>query len=116
MSLKTVITAALALGAVACASQSQAQAAPGWRLNPAACPDLREDIRDARVTRSRRDLREDRRDRRVTNCPASAFVFVGSQRTRKPPRPHFSAIYVTSGGTYYGIRSGRRVPILIVER
>lgn len=116
MSLKTVVTAALALGAVACASQSEAYAASGWRLNPAACPDLREDRRDARVTRSRRDLREDRRDRRITNCPASSFVYVGNPVTRRPPRPHFSAIYVTPAGTFYGIRGGRRVPIMIVER
>lgn len=47
-----------------------------WVLDPRACRDIREDVRDARVATSRRDLREDRRDQRVADCPASAYVFV----------------------------------------
>ncbi len=47
-----------------------------WVLNPAACPDIREDFRDARVNTGRRDRREDRRDQRIINCPSSAYTFV----------------------------------------
>lgn len=46
-----------------------------WTLNPSACPDLREDRRDARVTTSRRDAREDIRDSRTVNCPVSAWSY-----------------------------------------
>lgn len=47
-----------------------------WVLNPAACPDIREDFRDARYNSGRADRREDRRDQRVINCPSSAYTFV----------------------------------------
>lgn len=47
-----------------------------WVLDPGACPDIREDFRDARVTTSRNDIREDFRDQRIVDCPASAYRFV----------------------------------------
>lgn len=49
-----------------------------WVLNPRACPDLREDVRDARRTTSYADLREDRRDQRIVDCPVSAWSFVAT--------------------------------------
>lgn len=47
-----------------------------WVLDPRRCNDIREDIRDARRTTSRRDQREDRQDQRVAACPASAYDFI----------------------------------------
>ncbi len=47
-----------------------------WVLDPRRCKDIREDIRDARKTTSRRDRREDRRDQRVANCPPSSYDFI----------------------------------------
>lgn len=47
-----------------------------WVLDPRRCRDIREDVRDARVTESRRDRREDRRDTRVADCPPSAYDFI----------------------------------------
>lgn len=47
-----------------------------WVLDPRKCRDIREDVRDARVTQGRRDRREDRQDQRVADCPASAYTFV----------------------------------------
>ena len=47
-----------------------------WVLDPRRCPDIREDVRDARTTQGRRDRREDRRDQRIVDCPASAYSFV----------------------------------------
>ncbi|RKQ72080.1 hypothetical protein DES40_1417 [Litorimonas taeanensis] len=61
-----------------------------WQLNPAACPDLVEDRRDARVTTSRRDAREDRRDSRTVTCPASAWSFV---LNRGAVRTHYTQPY-----------------------
>ncbi len=49
-------------------------------VNAAACPDLREDRRDARRTQGRRDRIEDRRDRRVLDCPPRAWDYVPSRR------------------------------------
>jgi len=47
-----------------------------WVLDPRRCKDIREDIRDARKTTSRRDRREDVQDQRVAQCSASAYDFV----------------------------------------
>jgi hypothetical protein len=49
-------------------------------VNAAACPDLREDRRDARRNQGRRDRIEDRRDRQVLDCPPRAWDYVPSRR------------------------------------
>ena len=85
---KKLIAAAL-LGAFALPAAAQAQqrvlipnvelfatVTGKWVLDPRRCRDIREDVRDARVTESRRDRREDRRDSRVADCPPSAYDFV----------------------------------------
>ena len=76
-----------------------------WKVNPRACPDLREDRydrredrRDARVDYGRQDRREDRYDRRenrrdaaVTVCPASAFYYAPSRGERQRAFHHRNA-------------------------
>ncbi len=57
-----------------------------WALDPLACPDILEDIRDARRTTSRADRREDRRDRRLIDCPPSAWQFIPNPG-QAPNRP-----------------------------
>lgn len=105
----------LGLGSVAQAGE--------WRLDPWRCPDLREDIRDARVDYGRADRREDRRDRRVTNCPASAWVYVPSRYERRhgyydddywygPPR---NASIRFAGGGYYGVIGRNRYQISLYD-
>ncbi|MEM9421536.1 MAG: hypothetical protein AAF986_03365 [Pseudomonadota bacterium] len=99
--------------AAACVGVPPAHAGE-WRLNPHACPDLKEDIRDERVDYSRRDVREDRRDRRTIRCPARAWTYVPGrfERTKKrPTRPTYSAIYIDRRGHYYGVRGKRNVRI-----
>lgn len=74
-----------------------------WRLNPAACPDLREDRIDRRVTTSRRDLREDIRDMRRVECPASAWTYVPSKGERRVARRAYTGptvIYAGKRGYY----------------
>lgn len=51
-----------------------------------ACPDLREDRRDARHDHGWRDRREDRRDRRVIDCPPGAWEYVPSRNERRMGR------------------------------
>ncbi|MGV6821179.1 MAG: hypothetical protein ACWA5T_11870 [Parvularcula sp.] len=104
------------LGAAACASAAPPAHAGEWRLNPRLCPDLREDVRDARVVTGRRDLREDRRDRRVVTCPASAYVWVGDNVRVRPARPTYRTIYVGPRGRYYARRNGKDVRIRVVVR
>ncbi|MEM9234495.1 MAG: hypothetical protein AAGA69_09710, partial [Pseudomonadota bacterium] len=52
MLIRLMTVAVLSLGTMACASANASPEA-GWRLNPALCPDLREDRRD-RADRVRR--------------------------------------------------------------
>lgn len=101
----------LSFGLMACASSAQADGA--WVLNPALCADLREDVRDARVTTGPGDRREDRRDRRYVNCPARAFSYVGPRGRAVPARPTYSRIYVDPRGRYFGARGGRTVRIVV---
>lgn len=113
MSKRSILACGLAFVASVCASHSNAHAA-GWRLNPALCPDLREDVRDSRVTWSRRDLREDFRDRAVTRCPASAWTYVapaGVAVTAVPVRPVYTGVYVAPRPYRYGYRRVRPVRI-----
>ena len=114
MSKRLVLSCGVALLASNLASLTGAQAA-GWGINPAACPDLREDIRDSRVTWSRRDLREDVRDRAVTVCPVSAYRYTAPARVVAMPaplvvtpvtvRPVYRRVYVAPRGSYYGYRA-----------
>ncbi len=116
MRLKLLGLATIMATVAACAGAPPAHAGT-WRLDPRLCPDLREDIRDARVTYSRRDAREDRRDRRYVNCPARAWVYVPGRYERakaRPAVPVYSSIYVNKKGHYYGIRGSRRVRLTVV--
>jgi len=116
-----------ALGA-GCASAGQAAYAGEWRLNPARCPDLVEDVRDRRESRrderydrgpidrleDRADRRESRRDERVTICPASAWEWRG--RGARVARPAAAAIYYDARDRHY-YRHGRdRVRVRVVVR
>ncbi len=95
--LKSLIAAILA-GSLALPSLAQAQntripivripatVTGTWVLDPLACPDIREDIRDSRITTSRADRREDRRDRRLIDCPPSAYRFIPNPG-QAPNRP-----------------------------
>ena len=114
MLIKIITAATLTLGTMACASAEPAPA-HGWRLNPALCPDLREDRRDRAVTYSRRDRREDRRDSRVTSCPARAWTYVGPYPGAAARPPVYSSIYIGHNGAYYGVRNGRSIRIRIVD-
>lgn len=93
----------------ACASTAQAGE---WRLNLNACPDLREDRIDRRVTTGARDLREDRRDARTVNCPASAWTYVPSRGERiiKAPRLNQArtVVYVDRGRYFYSPKRDHR--------
>ncbi|MEX6632882.1 hypothetical protein [Hyphococcus lacteus] len=78
-----------------CVAGMSAPALAGeWKVNPRACPDLREDRADRREDRrdgrynngygdraeDRYDRRENRRDEAVTICPISAFYYDGNKR------------------------------------
>lgn len=54
-----------------------------FTVSSRACPDLREDRRDARRNTGRADRREDRRDRQVINCPSRAFDYVPTRFERR---------------------------------
>src|SRR5215510_6164555 len=75
-----------------------------WPLNARACPDLREDRRDARRDNGWRDRREDRRDQRVISCPARAWYYVPDRHERRshwrPARPN-EVIILRDGRPYY---------------
>jgi len=115
-----------------------------WVLNPAKCPDLREDRRDrlenkldraedrrdrrvyagpgdaieTRVDRgeNRADRREDRRDEAVTVCPANAYDWSGRPyvRWRRPARPAAATVY-WSGSDYYWRRPGGERVVVVVR-
>lgn len=69
-----LLTAAI-LSSLVCLTLPVASAGD-WRLNPAQCPDLREDYRDSKLIYSRHDIRESYRDTRKVTCPASAWEYV----------------------------------------
>lgn len=98
---KTPIIAALASVGALMGIGGAAQAGE-WRLDPRRCPDLREDIRDARVDHGWRDRAEDRRDRRVTNCPRSAWVYIPDRYERQ--RGYYQSAYRSGPPIYRGIR------------
>ena len=88
--LTALVASGIALPSLASAQTTdvrvRATVSGEWVLNPLACADTREDIRDSRVTTNRADRREDRRDQRVVNCPASAYTFV-PDRGQAPSQP-----------------------------
>ncbi|WOI53429.1 hypothetical protein [Parvularcula sp. LCG005] len=116
MNKKMILAGLFAFGSMGAASLGSAVAGE-WYLNPRACPDLREDVRDRRIDEGRRDRREDRRDERIVDCPASAYTYVASRHElrrgdRLPARPRFERVYKTKGGQYVGVtRRGQRVAI-----
>ena len=79
-----------------------------WHLNAAACPDLREDRRDARIDEGWRDRREDRRDRSVIECPPRAWSYEPDRYERDRRYMRIAAqpispgvVYVARNGGYY---------------
>ena len=114
MSKRLVFSCGFAFLASGALSQANAHHPTGAYLNPALCPDLREDIRDARVTTSYRDLREDRYDRAVTTCPASAWTYPaagGVYVTAFPARPVYRGVYVVPRPRSYRVRRARRIRV-----
>ncbi len=114
MSKRMILCGGFAFLASANLSQASAHHPSGAYLNPALCPDLREDIRDARVTTSYRDLREDHYDRAVTTCPASAWTYPAATSVyvaAVPARPLYRGVYVAPRARYYRVRGARRVRV-----
>lgn len=92
--------AALTLMAAGAASAGE------WKLDPARCPDLREDRIDRRVDYGRADRREDVRDMRQVSCPASAWTYVpapGERVTRKMVYTGPRQIHVGRHGYYHAV-------------
>ncbi len=94
-----------------------AASAGEWRLDPKACPDLREDRWDRAHDHGRDDRAEDRRDSRVVRCPTRAWVYVPDRREyarhyARPVRPHEVIIY-RDGGHFYRDRSGAMISVRI---
>lgn len=91
---------ALGLGLLGAGAASAGE----WRVNPAKCPDLREDYWDRQYDHGRADRREDRRDERVVNCPARAWYYVRDRGERRGyyshPRPREVIVY-RDGRHYY---------------
>lgn len=121
--------AALAFTAVPSAAEGQYRGYydRGWNgpeghflVYARACPDLREDFRDARRTTSRADRREDRRDRRILDCPPRAWEYVPSRRelrmgrTGERLRPDYAYFDRRSGRYFVETRWGG-VPVQIVR-
>ncbi len=91
------------LGALTLAAAGTASAGE-WRLDPARCPDLREDRIDQRVDYGRADRREDIRDMREVNCPASAWTYVPSRGERVPRKMVYTGpqkIFIGHHGYYH---------------
>jgi len=112
--LKKAITVGLA-SAVAIGFVGHSAAEAGTlRVNPALCPDLREDIRDSRITWGPRDLREDRRDRRVTNCPAAAYSYRPTAVVGVVHAP-VRGVYVAPAARYHPVHYRRGTRITVVR-
>ncbi len=97
-----------------------------WRLDRSRCPDVREDRRDARLSRrdeqydhGRRDGREDRydrrdqrRDRAITVCPRSAFYVAPDRKKRHradDSAPRLTLRYDRDHRLYYRAYNGIRI-------
>lgn len=103
MTNRMIRSGLVALGLMA-AVPAGAAVAGEWRLNPSACPDIREDRRDERRDHGWRDRREDRRDERVVRCPARAWYYVPDRYERRssyrPDRPR-EVVILRDGRPYY---------------
>lgn len=114
----------LKLGAAAIfASLTAMAAAPAanagtWHLDARACPDIREDYRDARRWGGRYDRREDIRDMRQIHCPARAWSYQPDRYERSYHHARYSTpgvVYQARYGGYFAVdRYGRRTPIRVV--
>jgi hypothetical protein len=101
---KRIIRSGLVAAGLMTLAPVGAAVAGEWRVNARACPDLREDRRDARRDRGWQDRREDRRDQRVVHCPARAWYYVPDRYERRssyrPARPR-EVIILRDGRPYY---------------
>ncbi|WP_203294771.1 hypothetical protein [Maricaulis parjimensis] len=104
-SIKT-LAAALVLSTLGSAAFAGAASADTWVLNASACPDLREDRHDSRVTTSRADLREDYEDRRVINCPPRAWRYEADRWDARLRPARFDNHRFDTPGTVYRARNG----------
>jgi len=100
----TIVKPAHLAGLSALAISGAGPASAGeWRLDPARCPDLREDRIDQRVHYGRADHREDIRDMRQVSCPASAWTYVPAPGERVARKIAYSGprqVYVARHGYY----------------
>ncbi|MBI1234056.1 MAG: hypothetical protein GC208_06095 [Alphaproteobacteria bacterium] len=89
-----------------------------WHLDARACPDIREDYRDARRWDGRGDRREDIRDARQINCPARAWTYQPDRYERSYHRAGYATpgvVYRARFGGYFAVdRYGQRIPIRVV--
>jgi hypothetical protein len=120
--LKKIATA-IAFAFIGTAAVSGSASAGDWYLNAAACPDLREDRRDARYNYGRADRREDRRDQRVIECPPRAWSYAadryerrnGLQRGTGARQGTPGVVYASRYGEYYRVnRRGDRQAINVI--
>lgn len=100
--LRYILLAGLAATAAGAASAGE------WKLDPALCPDLREDRIDARVDHGPRDRREDLRDMRQVTCPRSAWVYVPGPGETPPKGLKYAGPLVVHVGRYGYYRAGPR--------
>jgi hypothetical protein len=120
--LKTLATA-IAFAFVGTAAVSGSASAGDWYLNAAACPDLREDRRDARYDQGRYDRYEDWQDQRVIDCPSRAWSYApdryersyGLQRGTGARLGTPGVVYASHYGQFYRVnRFGNREAINVV--
>jgi hypothetical protein len=104
-SIKT-LAAALVLSTLGTAAFAGSASADTWVLNAAACPDLREDRHDSRITTGRADWREDYRDRRVINCPPRAWRYESRHWNDRYSPARFDTHRFDTPGTVYRSRNG----------
>ncbi len=100
------LAAAVVLSTLGSAAFAGSASADTWVLNAAACPDLREDRHDSRVTTGRADFREDYRDRQVINCPPRAWRYEASGWDERLRPARFDNPRFDTPGTVYRARNG----------
>ncbi|MAL10174.1 MAG: hypothetical protein CMF74_10980 [Maricaulis sp.] len=112
------IGAAAAFTTLTALAVAPAASAGTWHLDARACPDIREDYRDARRWNGRRDLREDHRDAREIRCPARAWSYEPDRYERQYGHYNYrtpGVVYRARFGGFYSVdRYGRRMPVQVV--
>lgn len=112
------IGAAAAFTTLTALAVAPAANAGTWHLDARACPDIREDYRDARRWTGRGDRREDIRDQREIRCPARAWTYQPDRYERTYRNTNYrtpGVVYQARRGGYFAIdRYGRRNPIRVV--